>query len=175
MTQEKKYQEKTTNEEDTTNKKENPKNIPSKKNEDKDQTSKIEELTNLLRHTQADFINYKQRISKEKEESTYYFKKEIITKLLPVLDMFELALKHKTEDNDFVKGMEMIYAQLIATLENEGLQIIPAKDKFDPKFHEAVLSEESDKEEGSILEILQKGYMLNNKVIRFSRVKVCKK
>lgn len=153
--------------------KEDQKEKCDKKIDNKD--AKIEELTDLLRRTQAEFINFRDRTAKEASESAYYYKKDIITKLLPVLDMFELALKHKKEDNDFTKGMEMIYAQLISTLENEGLQIIKTNDKFNPELHEAVITEDSEKEENTILEELQKGYMLNNKVIRYSRVKVSKK
>ena len=82
-----------------------------------------------------------------------------------------------TEDNEkFIKGMEMVYAQLISTLHEEGLKPIDAlKKKFDPYLHEVMLREKSDKEEDIILEELQKGYMLNDKVLRHSKVKVSEK
>ncbi|MBW3020014.1 nucleotide exchange factor GrpE [Candidatus Woesearchaeota archaeon] len=146
-----------------------------KENKVDEQTSKIEELTDLLRRTQADFINYKDRIEREKKESKFYLKKEILTSLLPVVDMFELALKHTENKEEFVKGMEMIYAQLFATLENEGLKVIKADKEFNPAFHEAILTEDSNEKEGTILEELQKGYELNGRVLRCSRVKVAKK
>ncbi|MBW2998232.1 nucleotide exchange factor GrpE [Candidatus Woesearchaeota archaeon] len=136
---------------------------------------KIEELTNMLRRTQADFINFKDRVEREKEDSKIYFKKEIITSLLPVVDMFELALKHTENKEEFVKGMEMIYAQFFATLENEGLKLIDANQEFNPEFHEAILTEDSTEKEGTILEELQKGYELSGRVLRCSRVKVAKK
>lgn len=135
---------------------------------------KLVVMTDLLKRTTADFHNFRDRIAREATESAYYYKKNIITSLLPVLDMFELALKHKSEDNEFTKGMEMIFAQFISTLENEGLQIIKTEDKFNPELHEAILTEESDKVDNTILEELQRGYMLNNKVIRYARVKVSK-
>jgi len=143
------------------------------KKEVKSDKDKIAELTSLLKSVQADFENYKKRTEQEKQDSNYYFKKEIITKLLPVLDMFELALKHTENKEEFIKGMEMIFAQFLATLENEGLQPIKEKE-FNPTLHEAVIAEESDEKENTILEELQKGYTINGKVIRCSRVKVSK-
>lgn len=153
--------------------KEKQKKVEKEQKKEKTCEEKLEGMTNLLRSVQADFINYKTRTEKEKIESAYYFKKEIITQFLPVLDMFSLALKHTKNHEDFVKGMEMIYAQLINTLENEGLEFIK-EEKFNPEYHEAIITEESDEPEGTILEELQKGYMLNKKVIRCSRVKVAK-
>ncbi len=136
---------------------------------------RIQELTYLLQSTQADFANFKRRTEEEKKDLKIYLKKEVITSLLPVLDMFELALKHKENKEEFIKGMEMIFAQFLATLENEGLEPIKDNKNFNPELHEAVITEESDKPEGTILDELQKGYKLSGKVIRCSRVKVSKK
>jgi len=139
-------------------------------------SEKVDDLTHLLKHVQADFENYKKRVEKEKKEYMTFAKEELISRLLPLLDNFELAIQNKNNQEEFIKGTELIFAQFIDLLEKEGLSIIDTKDKkFDPYKHEALMAEESDKEENMILEEFQKGYTLNNKVVRPSRVKVSKK
>lgn len=139
-------------------------------------SGKTKELTETLQRVQAEFENYKKRVDKEKQEFCDYAKEDLIRKLLPLIDNFELALKHKKSDKEFHKGVELIYAQLITILENEGLKPIKAlNEKFDPYKHEALLAEKSSKEENTILEELQKGYLLKDKVIRPSKVKVSRK
>ncbi|MBW2999723.1 nucleotide exchange factor GrpE, partial [Candidatus Woesearchaeota archaeon] len=135
---------------------------------------KIAELTETLQRVQAEFENYKKRIEKESIEFKQFAAKEVVEKLLPILDNFELALKNTKENEQFLKGMELIYSQFFSTLENLGLKRINCNGKFDPHLHEALMSEQSDKEPGTILEEFQKGYTLNNKVIRHSKVKVAK-
>ncbi len=136
----------------------------------------IAELTDTLQRTQAEFENYKKRVDKEKGEFVKYAKAELIQKILPTLDTFEIALKSISDKEKFVKGMEMIYAQLFSTLEAEGLKPIESLGKkFDPYLHEVMLKEKSDKDEGMVLEELQKGYMLNDKVLRHSKVKISEK
>ena len=133
----------------------------------------IEELTDTLKRLQAEFENFKKRIEKEKIEFAKYANAGIISGILPVIDSFEFALKHSSEKEKFVDGIKMIYAQLYSTLEAEGLHPIKTEgEKFDPYKHEVLMKEESDKPEGTILEELQKGYMLNDKVLRFSKVKI---
>lgn len=137
---------------------------------------KIKELTETLQRLQAEFENYKKRVEKEKSDFVKYSKAELISKLLPILDSFELALKNNKDPKGFEKGVELIFSQLYQTLEQEGVKPIKAlSDKFDPYKHEVLLKEKSDKEEDIVLEELQKGYMLNDKVIRHSKVKVSKK
>ena len=134
---------------------------------------KIEELTDTLKRLQAEFENYRKRIEKEKPEFIKYSHAEIIAKILPVLDSFEMALKHTNEPQKFINGMKLIYAQLHSALESEGLRAIKTEgEKFDPYRHEVLMKEESDKPEGTVLEEFQKGYMFNDKVLRFSKVKV---
>lgn len=142
------------------------------KEDNKDQ--QIKELKELLQKVQADYENYKKRVEKEKEEIKFLSKKEVFLKLLPIVDNFELALKQTENKEEFVKGVEMIYAQLHDMMNKEGLEQIQQNEKFDPQIHEAVMTEKSDKEEGTILEELQKGYVFKDKVIRHSRVKVSK-
>lgn len=135
---------------------------------------KIAELTETLQRLQAEFENYKKYIEKEKAEFAKYAKAELIEKLLPLLDSFEMALKNTADKEKFIKGVELIYSQLYSLLEKEGLRKIKTQGKFDPHFHEVLLKEKSDKEEDIILEELQKGYMLGDKVLRHSKVKVSK-
>ena len=148
------------------------KKIKQKKDEKEE---KIKELTESLQRLQAEFENYKKRIEKEKEEFIKYSKADLISKLLPILDSFELALKNTADKEKFIKGVELIFAQLHSLLESEGLRPIKAEGKFDPYKHEVLMKQESDKEEDILLEELQKGYMLNDKVLRHSKVKVSKK
>ncbi|MBU90571.1 nucleotide exchange factor GrpE [Candidatus Woesearchaeota archaeon] len=136
----------------------------------------IAELTDTLQRTQAEFENYKKRVDKEKAEFVKYAKAELIQRLLSTIDTFEIALKNTKDNEKFVKGMEMVYVQLISLLHSEGLKPIESLGKkFDPYLHEVMLKEKSDKDEGIILEELQKGYMLNDKVLRHSKVKVSEK
>jgi len=150
----------------------------SKQIEEKKLTDKeiIADLTDTLQRTQAEFENYKKRVDKEKQEFLKYSKAELILKILPTIDTFEIALKSTKDNEKFVKGMDMVYAQLMTLLHSEGLKPIESLgNKFDPFMHEVMLKEKSDKDEGIILEELQKGYMLNDKVLRHSKVKVSEK
>ncbi|KYK25353.1 hypothetical protein AYK26_06260 [Euryarchaeota archaeon SM23-78] len=146
------------------------------KQKKEDQEAKIKELTEILQRVQAEFENYKKRCEKENSEFIKYANADLIKKLLPILDNFELALKDCRAKDDFYKGMELIYSHLIEALHSQGLKHIECVGKkFDPYYHEALLTEESDKEKNTILEEMQKGYLLNDKVIRHSKVKVAKK
>lgn len=133
---------------------------------------KIKDLTDTLKRLQADFINYKNRAEKEKIYYIEYGNADLIKKILPVLDSFDLALQHTTDFEKFKKGIEMVYAQLYDILEHEGLKKIDCNGKFDPYKHEVLMKVDSDKEEDEIIQELQKGYMLKDKVIRNSKVKI---
>ena len=138
-----------------------------------EKNQKIEELTDTLKRLQAEFENFKKRNEKERLEFEKYAHAGIINEILPIIDSFELALKNSADKEKFVEGIKMIYAQLYSILEAEGLKpIISAGEKFDPYKHEVLMKEESGKPEGMILEEFQKGYMLNDKVLRFSKVKI---
>jgi molecular chaperone GrpE len=153
---------------DKQNKKEHEQKI-----DPKDQ--KILDLTETSQRLQAEFENYKKYVEKKNSEFLKYCKADIIEKLLPILDSFEMALKNTTDKEKFIQGIELIYSQLYSTLEKEGLKKIDSSGKLDPDFHEVLLKQESDKAEDTILEELQKGYLLNEKVIRHTKVKVSKK
>ena len=140
-----------------------------------DKDRKLNEITSTLQRIQAEFENYKKRIETEKAGFIKKASKEIILKMLTIVDNFELALKNKENKDEFVKGMDLIYSQITKMLSDENVRVIETRDKkFDPFLHEAMMSEESEKEKGSILEEFQKGYTLNDAVIRHSKVKVAK-
>jgi molecular chaperone GrpE len=147
----------------------------------KEKDEKLKELTDMLQRLQAEFENYNKRVEKENSEFRKYAKAELIKKLLPVLESFELALRNNQccgKDNEkMMKGMEMIYTQLFQTLEDEGLRGIECLGKkFDPFRHEVLMTEHiKEKGDGVVIEELQKGYMVNDKVLRYSKVKINKK
>lgn len=122
----------------------------------------------------ADFQNYKRRAEKEKGDIYAYANEKIVVELLNVLDNFERALQHEAADESFAEGMRMIFKQLTDVLEKSGLEEIKAQgEEFDPNFHNAVMTEDNpDYESGKVTAVLQKGYLLNKKVIRPSMVKV---
>ncbi len=122
----------------------------------------------------ADFQNYKKRVEKEKKDLQSYANEKIITELLSVLDNFERALQQEAGGDGFKEGMEMIFKQLGDVLEKSGLAEIAALgEDFDPNFHNAVMTEETEEyESGKVSGVMQKGYTLNGRVIRPSMVKV---
>ena len=132
-----------------------------------------DESTRYLR-LMADFQNYKKRVEKEKKDLYSYANEKLVTEQLEVLDNFERALQQETSDENFKKGMEMIFKQLSNVLEKSGLAEIAALgEDFDPNVHNAVMTEETeDYESGKVSGVMQKGYTLNGKVIRPSMVKV---
>lgn len=137
---------------------------------------KFEDLNNKFIRLQADFINYRNRVEREKKSLYASATEDIVLQLLPVVDNFERALNNIEKDNAYYEGIKMIYSQMINVLTNNGLKEIECLgETFDPNFHHAVFMEECEgKDEGTIIEVLQKGYMLNEKVIRPSMVKVAK-
>ena len=139
-----------------------------------DAESEKEESDARYLRLMADFQNYKKRVEKEKKDLYSYANEKIIIELLSVLDNFERALEQETEGDGFKEGMEMIFKQLGDVLEKSGLAEIAALgEDFDPNFHNAVMTEETEEyESGKVSGVMQKGYTLNGKVIRPSMVKV---
>ena len=138
--------------------------------------TELEEITNRLLRLQADFNNYKNRSEKEKSDTIRYASEKLMIELLPILDNFERALVSESEEDGFYEGVKLIYTQILTALSNNGLSEIEALGQpFDPNIHHAVVMEESDEhDEQTVLEVLQKGYKLNDKTIRPSMVKVSK-
>jgi len=128
--------------------------------------------------TQADFDNFRRRARTEKEEFAKYASQKLIEGLLPIVDNFDRAVAASREQRDFeslAKGVEMIQRQLFTLLESEGLKSIEAVGQpFNPELHEAIMQvpAEDGGESGVVVEELQKGYMLKEKVIRPAMVKV---
>lgn len=127
--------------------------------------------------TQADFDNFRRRTQKEKEELAKYASSKLITELLPVIDNFERALDAagiSPEVESFSKGVNMIFRQLEGVLNAEGLEAMNCVGQpFNPEFHQAIMQVESEEhEEGIVVEEVQKGYMLKDKVLRPAMVKV---
>jgi len=132
------------------------------------------ELRDRLLRLAAEFDNYKKRTAKENESAKLLGKAELMRKLLPTLDEFELALSVSSKENKEIKGFEMIFSNFLDTLKSEGLEVIETDGRYDPYKHEIILTKESDKEEGSILEVVRKGYMLNGILLRPATVIVAK-
>lgn len=146
-----------------------------KKKDKKDE--KIEELTDRLTRQMAEFDNFRKRTDREKSQMYEVGAKDVIDKILPVVDNFERGLEAVTEEekeDPFVKGMEQIYKQLMTTLEGIGVKPIEAVgNEFDPDFHNAVMHvEDEEVGENIIVEEFQKGYMYRDSVVRHSMVKV---
>lgn len=151
------------------------KKIFSRKKDKKDE--KIEELTDQLRRQMAEFDNYRKRTDKEKAGMYIIGAKEIVEKLLPVVDSFERGLATATEEqmaDPFVDGMNKVYKQLITTLEELGVKPIEAVGaEFNPDFHNAVMHvEDEEAGENIVVEEFQKGYTYKDFVVRHSMVKV---
>lgn len=136
--------------------------------------AEIEDLLSRLQRLQADFVNYRKRSQREKAEMTAKGKIELCASLLPIIDNFERALKAEDNVDDFYKGVEMIYNQLLKTFADEGIEEILAEgEEFNPEYHEAIMRVESDEyEEGTVVEVVQKGFILDDRVIRPAMVKV---
>ena len=140
-----------------------------------------EEYLDRLKRVHADYDNYRKRVLKEQIDNISRANKELIEKLLPVIDSFENALEMsedlKSVGGEFYKGVKMIFGKLMDVMQKEGVTVInPAGEEFNPHICEAVITESvKDVEEGTILEVLRKGYKLNDFLIRPAVVKVCKK
>ena len=124
----------------------------------------------------ADFQNFKRRVEKEKADIYAYANEKIALDIIDVMDNFERALQHSDDcaDKQFAEGVNMIYKQLKGVLDKNNIVEIKAEgEDFDPNFHNAVTAEENpDFESGKVIQALQKGYTLNEKVIRPSMVRV---
>lgn len=134
----------------------------------------VEKLKSDYLKAYADTENTKKRLLREQEQSMKYRIQSFASSILPVIDNLERALKIETTDAALKEGVQMVYDQLMASLANEGVVPIDAIDKpFDPNFHQAMLMEEVDGVESNIVvEELQKGYLLKDRILRASLVKV---
>ncbi len=138
------------------------------------------EYFDQLQRLQAEFMNYKKRMERERENLNRYLKTDLIRKILPVIDDFERFLaSHQKEikENGGLNGIQLVYDKLSQVLKDEGLEPIAALgEAFDPNLHEALLLQEaSEDQDGKVLEVWEKGYFLGDSLLRPSKVKVGKK
>src|SRR5213596_3091609 len=136
--------------------------------------AKAEEHLNDLKRLAAEFENYKKRTAREQASLSTRATEHLVKELLPIVDDLERALE-AAEEHEEVKleeGVRLVHRQLASALEREGLAEIETNGKFDPHVHEALLSQPSEADEGSVIEVLQKGYRLGDRVLRPARVVV---
>jgi len=138
-----------------------------------------DDLFEKLQRVSADYANFQKRVPKQISDSVAYEKERIIKSLLPALDNFEHTLQsaHTAESTDvLVEGIQIIHDQMLAMLKSHGVEQIESMDQpFDPSRHEAMMQrEETETPDSTVLEEFQKGYMLNDRVIRPSKVIVSK-
>ncbi|MEF3317496.1 nucleotide exchange factor GrpE [Peptoniphilus grossensis] len=141
---------------------------------DSSDDEKYQDLMDKFMRLQADFANYKRRTEAQKTEYVELGVKKIVNDLLPVLDNFEIALDSIEEKDSTYDGILMIKDQLTDVLKKEGIVEMKALgEEFDPTYHHAVLTEDSDEyDSGYVIEVLQKGYLINDKTLRPAMVKV---
>ena len=145
--------------------------------EDAAQTE-IKNLNDKLLRLQADFLNYKARTEKEKTSTYSNAVSDLILDLLPVVDNLERSLAaENSEGNSFKEGVQMVFNQLMGILDKKGLKEVEALHKpFDHNVHYGVAFEDSDEfEDGIVIDVLQKGYTVNDKCIRPAMVRICRK
>lgn len=137
-----------------------------------------DEIYNRLLRVQAEYDNFKRRTQKERTSDLKYKSQDLATELLPALDNFERALQvEETEENKgMIEGITMVYNQLLEALKSQGVELIETENQpFDPNLHHAVMQVEDETLESNVVvEELQKGYMLKDRVIRPAMVKVNK-
>jgi molecular chaperone GrpE len=133
-----------------------------------------EELIDTLQRLQAEFDNYRKRVLRDQENLVARAHERLVKELIPVLDDLERALEaaEQHEEAKLEEGVRLVHRSLAGALEREGLAEIETNGKFDPHVHEALLTQQSEAEEGSVIEVLQKGYRLGDRVLRPSRVVV---
>ena len=144
-----------------------------KKKKDKSE-QKVEELTDRLKRTMAEFDNFRKRTEKEKSSMYIIGARDIVEKMLPIVDNFERGLAQAPEDDPFAEGMKMIYRQMMTAFDEMGVKPIEAVGKeFDPNLHNAVMHVEDESVgENIVVEEFQKGYTYKDFVVRHSMVKV---
>ena len=133
-----------------------------------------DEHLNDLKRVAAEFENYRKRVARDQEGLVARAHERLVKELLPVLDDLEraLAAAEEHEEAKLEEGVRLVHRELAGALRREGLAEIDTDGQFDPHVHEALLSQPSDVEEGSVIEVVQKGYTLGDRVVRPARVVV---
>ncbi len=169
----------------TDDKSKTPETESSKEDEElaklKEDLSKSEEenieLKSHLQRLQADFENFRRQTDRQKEDLVKYANEKLIINFIDVFEDMERVLTQSTNDEELKEGYELIYSKMKNSLEKEGLEVIPTEgEKFDINKHEALLVQDSPNHENNeIVTEIMKGYTLKDKVIKYSKVIVCKK
>ncbi len=133
-----------------------------------------DEYLDRLQRLKAEFDNYRKRAARDQESLVARAHERLIKELLPVVDDLERALAAAAEHEEakLEEGVRLVHRQLASVLEREGLVEIETEGRFDPHVHEALLSQPSEAEEGAVIEVIQKGYRLGDRVVRPARVVV---
>ena len=133
-----------------------------------------EEYLNDLKRVAADFENYRKRVARDQEGLVARAHERLVKELLPVLDDLERALEAAAqhEEAKLEEGVRLVHRELVEALAREGLVEVETEGQFDPHVHEALVSQPSEQEDGSVIEVLQKGYRLGDRVLRPARVVV---
>ena len=133
-------------------------------------------LQDRLLRTAAEFDNYRKRMDRDRRELAEYTAGEVMTELLPIIDNLERALQAASQDDPLRKGVELIHRQMLDILRKRGVKPIEALGAdFDPNFHQAVIHEASaEHREGEVMEELQRGYVVGDRLLRPAMVKVAK-
>jgi molecular chaperone GrpE len=133
-----------------------------------------EEYLNDLKRVAADFENYRKRVARDQEGLVARAHERLVKELLPVLDDLERALEAAAqhEEAKLEEGVRLVHRELVEALAREGLVEVETDGQFDPHVHEALVSQPSEEEDGSVIEVLQKGYRLGDRVLRPARVVV---
>jgi molecular chaperone GrpE len=133
-----------------------------------------DERVNDLKRVAAEFENYRKRVARDQESLVARAHERLVKELLPVLDDLEraLAAAEDHQEAQLEEGVRLVHRELDDALRREGLAEIETNGRFDPHVHEALLSQPSDAEEGTVIEVVQKGYRLGDRVVRPARVVV---
>ena len=139
-----------------------------------EQPEQEQEVDDRLLRLAADFENFKKRAARERQEYVRLANERLIGELIPILDDLERALSAAEEHQEaqLEEGVRLVHRALAGLLERHGVQPISTDGKFDPHVHEALLSQPSEAEEGSVIDVVQKGYRLGERVVRPARVVV---
>jgi molecular chaperone GrpE len=148
-----------------------------KEAEPEPQETREKEMKEQLLRLAAEFDNYKKRVKVDLDGARGMGKAELMKSLLPIIDEFDLALiaVNKAEDKNIARGVEMLYSNFTDVLKKEGLNEIPCKGVFDPYMHEIIITRESKEKDGTILEVVKKGYTLEKTLLRPASVIIAKK
>lgn len=148
-----------------------PTDFDNLKTELEETQGKLKEMTNITQHALADLQNFRRRAEEERASYVTYANADLMNDLIPVLENMNKALAHEPKDAEWIKGAETVMKQLQQTLEKRGLTPVEAANKpFDPKIHEALMTGPGPKDQ--VVEEYEKGYMLGEKVLKRSRVRV---